>query len=497
MVTVDIFIIGGGINGVGIARDAVGRGYSVMLAEKDDLASGTSSGSTKLIHGGLRYLEFFHFRLVRKALKERELLWALAPHIIKPVRFVLPHHKGLRPAWLLRLGLFIYDHLGGRDRLPTTRKLDLRRDAAGLSLKDDYRYAFEYSDCWVDDARLVVLNARDAADRGADIRTRTKVTHARRENGRWLVEIEDQLSGAQETVEARLLVNAAGPWVDIVLADALGENDVGNVRLVRGSHIVVPRLFDHDRPYIFQNEDDRIIFAIPYEDDFTVVGTTDREQTESLDKIAIDDSEVDYLCRMASIYFKQPVTADQVVWTYSAVRPLYADGASKAQEATRDYIVRTEGDAASGLLLNIFGGKITTYRKLAEVVMAEVEAGLGKRGANWTATACLPGGDFAIDYFDIEFAKLRQDYPFLGENQARRLWRSYGTMAREFLVSATTLSDLGEHFGADLYAAEVSYLMDREWAIDADDIVCRRTKLILRLSEDKRAMLERFMAARR
>ncbi|TIP36879.1 MAG: glycerol-3-phosphate dehydrogenase, partial [Mesorhizobium sp.] len=339
----DIFVIGGGINGCGIARDAVGRGFSVYLAEMNDLASGTSSGSTKLIHGGLRYLEFYEFRLVREALMEREVLWKNAPHIIWPMRFVLPYAKGLRPAWLIRLGLFLYDHIGGRKLLPATKTLDMATDPAGKPLKPLFRKAFEYSDGWVNDARLVALNARDAADRGAVIRTRTMVVSARRESGLWTIKIQNVLTGEIEEVRARLLVNAAGPWVDQVLAKTVGQNDVHNVRLVQGSHIVIGKKFDDPRAYFFQNKDGRIIFAIPYEEEFTLIGTTDRDFPGDPHEVKISDTEIDYLCAAASEYFAQPVKRSDIVWTYSAVRPLYDDGASKAQEATRDYVLKADG----------------------------------------------------------------------------------------------------------------------------------------------------------
>ncbi len=360
----DIFIVGGGINGCGIARDAVGRGYSVALAEMNDLGSGTSSWSTKLIHGGLRYLEHYEFRLVRESLMEREVLWAAAPHIIKPMRFVLPHHSGLRPAWLLRLGLFLYDHIGGRKKLPPTRVLDLTTDEAGKPLKPQFRRAFEYSDCWVNDARLVVLNARDAANRGAVIHTRTKVVSARRENGVWQITLEG--GGERHTVTAGLLVNAAGPWVDAFLQGSLGRNDK-HVRLVQGSHIVIQRKFEHERAYFFQNSDGRIFFAIPYEEDFTLIGTTDRDYSGDPGKAEISAEEIDYLCAGASEYFRDPVTPADIVWTYSGVRPLFDDGASKAQEATRDYVLKADTENGKAACINIFGGKITTYRRLSEI----------------------------------------------------------------------------------------------------------------------------------
>ncbi|MDW6023099.1 glycerol-3-phosphate dehydrogenase [Mesorhizobium sp. BAC0120] len=492
----DIFIIGGGINGCGIARDAAGRGFSVYLAEMDDLASGTSSGSTKLIHGGLRYLEHYEFRLVREALKEREVLWRMAPHIIWPLRFVLPYAEGLRPAWLLRLGLFLYDHIGGRKLLPKTRTLDMSEDPAGKPLKPLFSKAFEYSDCWVNDARLVVLNARDAADRGAVIRTRAKVVSARTEGDHWLVDVEDVWSGEIEQVRARMIVNAAGPWVDHVLAGALGHDHVHNVRLVRGSHIVVPKKFEDPRAYFFQNKDGRIIFAIPYEDDFTLVGTTDQDYDGDPTKVVISEAEIRYLCDAASEYFSNPVRPDDIVWTYSGVRPLYDDGASKAQEATRDYVLKV--DTRGGMpLVNIFGGKITTYRRLSEQMLEKIEDLLGRRGRPWTAHAALPGGDFSVTGFEEEVGGLKRSYPFLDMKLARRLARLYGTKARVLLGLAKSEADLGRRFGADLYEAEVRYLMAHEWAATAEDVLWRRTKRGLRLNRQEAAGLDEFMTALR
>jgi glycerol-3-phosphate dehydrogenase len=489
----DIFIIGGGINGCGIARDAAGRGFSVSLAEMNDLASATSSGSTKLIHGGLRYLEHYEFRLVREALKEREVLWSLAPHIIRPLRFVLPHHKGLRPAWLLRIGLFLYDHLGGRKLLPGTRSIDLRLDDVGVPLKDDFKRAFEYSDCWVDDARLVVLNARDAADRGAEIQTRAKVVSAKREKDLWKITTETG-DGARRVQWARCLVNAAGPWVDAVLAQGLGRGDGASVRLVRGSHIIVPRLYDHDRCYIFQNADGRVIFAIPYEQDFTLLGTTDRDHDGDPGDVSITEEETRYLCSAASAYFDTPINPASVVRTYSAVRPLYNDGASKAQEATRDYVLKVERGDGGAPLLNVFGGKITTYRKLAESALDRLQADIGHRGKAWTGDASLPGGDFSPDDFEIQVERLRTDFSFLEVRHAHRLVRLYGTHARSLLGNARSIADLGAHFGADLYEREVEYLMEREWAVSAEDVLWRRTKLGLRFSDDETSGLVRWFA---
>jgi glycerol-3-phosphate dehydrogenase len=490
----DIFVIGGGINGCGIARDAAGRGYSVFLAEMNDLASGTSSAATKLIHGGLRYLEHYEFRLVREALMEREVLWAAAPHIIWPLRIVLPHHKGLRPAWFLRLGLFVYDTLGGRKLLPATRDVKLRTDPAGKALKAQFERAFEFSDCWVNDARLVALNARDAADRGATIRTRTTVMSARNEGGIWHVGLSDSATGQRETVRAKLLINASGPWVDQVLSGTLGQNRVGNVRLVQGSHIVVKKLYDHDRCYMFQNADGRIIFAIPYEGEFTLIGTTDRDYDGDPRDVRVTEGEIDYLCGIASAYFERPLRKEDVVWSYSGVRPLYADGASKAQETTRDYVLKTSGHKGDAPLINVIGGKLTTYRKLAESTLEKVEVLIGAKGGSWTDKATLPGGDFPPNGYADVVADLKRDYPFLDLDYARRLVRLYGTLARTILGIARSYADLGQHFGDDLYEAEIAYLMEREWAMSSDDVLWRRTKRGLHGKAIDVAALSAFMA---
>ncbi len=474
--TVDVFVIGGGINGVGVARDATGRGFSVCLCEANDLASGTSSASSKLIHGGLRYLEHYEFGLVRKALQEREVLLTMAPHIISPMRFILPHSKELRPWWLLRIGLFLYDHLGHRKILPGTRDVDLSKDPAGEPLKSEFRKGFEYSDCWVDDARLVILNAMDAAQNGAQIRVRTKVTRVRRQNGLWVVTTKDITTGEVEEIPAKVVVNAAGPWVDEVLNSALGAKGAKNVRLVRGSHIVVRKRFDHDRSYIFQNADDRIIFAIPYEEDFTLIGTTDIDHGAKVGSIEIDEKERQYLCNCANEYFKNPVLSDDIVWSYSGVRPLYDDGASEAKEATRDYIIETE-DKNGALLINIFGGKITTYRRLSETILSHVEKALGKRGDAWTAGSKLPGGNFAVHESAGLVDHLQSCFAFIDRNYLERLVRLYGTMSKNILGNATSLADLGLHFGAGLYQAEVDHLISSEWAVTVDDILFRRTKI--------------------
>ena len=486
----DVFVIGGGVNGTGIAPDAAGRGYSVMLAEMHDLASGTSSAATKLVHGGLRYLEHYEFRLVHEALAEREVLWASAPHIIWPLRFVLPYEKNLRPAWLLRLGLFVYDHLGGRKLLPATETLDLTKDEAGRPLKPGYRTAFEYSDGWVDDARLVALNARDAADKGARVVTQTRVVAARREGRLWHVDMVGP--DGPETVSARLLVNAGGPWVDTIIREAIGRNEAHHVRLVKGSHIVVNKLFDHDRCYFFQNADGRIFFAIPYEGDFTLIGTTDQDFSGDPHGVAISEAETDYLLAAANEYFARPITRADIVWTYSGVRPLFDDGASAAQEATRDYVLKTEGETDAPLI-NVFGGKLTTYRRLSEQVVDRIEKLIGARGPRWTRTGHLPGGAFPATRFEDLVQAHQASYPRLDPQLLRRLTRAYGTLAPAVLAGATSVDELGERFGANLHAREVDYLMAREWARTADDVLWRRTKLGLRVSAEDKARLARYI----
>ena len=495
----DLAVIGGGVNGCGIARDATGRGFKVLLCEQDDLASGTSSAATKLIHGGLRYLEHREFRLVREALMEREVLWGIAPHIIWPLRFVLPYQKGLRPAWMLRLGLLLYDNLGGRKRLPATRTLDLRTDPAGAPLRRGaFRTGFEYSDCWVEDSRLVALNARDAADRGATVLTRTKAVGAARGAEGWTLTLQERGGRATRSVKARAVVNAAGPWVGQVLNNTLGQNTAAKVRLVQGSHIVVPRLYDHDRCYIFQNPDGRIFFAIPYETDFTLIGTTDRDYDGDPADVRATPEEVDYICRSASEYFDKPIVAADVVWSYSGVRPLYDKGDGAAQAATRDYVLDLDADGARAPLLSVFGGKLTTYRKLAEhameLLVPHLPASAGGFGAGWTGREPLPGGDFPVDGFDALVAEVRTRWPFLAPFHARRLVRHYGTAARDILGDAASYADLGRDFGGTLTQAELDHLMTREWARTAADVAWRRTKLGLRLSPAELAALDLAMA---
>ena len=493
----DLAIIGGGINGCGIARDAAGRGLSVCLCEMDDLASGTSSRSTKLIHGGLRYLEHFDFRLVRESLIEREVLWRIAPHIVRPMRFVLPHRADLRPAWMLRAGLFLYDHLSGRQRLPGTRVLDLAVDAVGRPLRSGiFTTGFEYSDCWVDDARLVVLNARDAADRGAAIRVGTRAVSAAREGRLWRVTIEDVVSGKTETIAARGLINAAGPWVEEVLRARLASRPRGHVRLVEGAHIVVPRMFDHDRAYLFQNPDGRVVFAIPYEGEFTLIGTTDRDYVGDPAAARATSEEIAYLCDTVSGAFAKPVVPGDVVWTYSGVRPLFDDGASDAKSASRDYVLELDAADGAAPLLSIIGGKITTYRKLAETALEQMMPLLPERqglAVGWTGTAPLPGGEFEAEEAGALAVRLARSFPFLNETYALRLVHAYGTRAWVFLAKAKTMQDLGRHFGATLTEAEVRYLIEHEWARSAEDVLWRRSKLGLHMKDVEIASLDAWM----
>ena len=489
----DLLVIGGGINGCGIARDAAGRGLKVMLVEQSDLAQATSSASTKLFHGGLRYLEYYEFRLVREALKEREVLLRNMPHISWPLRFVLPHHKGLRPAWLLRLGLFLYDHLGGRKILPATKTLRLGRDPTGQPLKESYTKGFEYSDCWVEDSRLVVLNARDAVAHGAEVLTRTRCERALRENGVWTVTIRDLATDTTREVTTRGIVNAGGPWVDRILNGVMGSNSPARIRLVRGSHIVTRKLFEHDRAYIFQQSDGRIVFAIPYETDFTLIGTTDQEHEGDPSTAHCTEAEADYLRAAVSEYLTQPVTKEDIVWSYAGVRPLYDDGASSATKATRDYVL-TLDEADGAPLLNVFGGKITTYRKLAEAAVAKIKPFFPDLTPTWTHDAPLPGGDFPVEGIEGLAASLRGAFPFIGARNALRLVRAYGTEAQAMLGDAQSKADLGQDFGAGLYEREVQWLVDREWARTADDIIWRRTKLGLRLTPDQVAALDGWLA---
>lgn len=512
--TYDLFVIGGGINGCGIARDASGRGMSVALAEMNDLASATSSASTKLFHGGLRYLEYFEINLVRHALEEREILLRAMPHISWPMRFVLPYSpdmrfegetpvskilarvmpwmKGRRPAWMIRMGLFMYDHLGGRKILPATKTLDLRTGPEGAPLIDKFEKAYEYSDCWIEDSRLVVLNARDAAQRGARIMVRTRVEAAQRQGDHWHVTVRDMASNTTEIIRARMLVNAGGPWVGDIIHQKLSLKSNEGVRLVRGSHIVTKRLYDHDKCYFFQGTDGRIIFAIPYETDFTLIGTTDAEHDDPDVKPVCTPEEQTYLINFANSYFNQQLTDDDIVWTYSGVRPLYDDGAKSAAAATRDYVLKVEA-AGGAPILNIFGGKITTYRKLAEDVMDKVTPFFDGIQDHWTAEVPLPGGDFPVDGVAALISKLQTDYFFLDLKWATRLIRAYGTEAWDMLGDAKDANALGELFGYNLTETEVRWLTGREYAQTAEDVLWRRSKLGLRLTTEEAARLDTWM----
>ena len=475
----DLAIIGGGVNGCGIARDAAGRGLRVLLLEKDDLAAHTSSAATKLIHGGLRYLEQNEFRLVRKALKEREVLLRAAPHIIWPLRFVLPVDKGMRPAWLLRTGLFLYDHLGGRELLPATQTHDLRTSPLGAPLEDRLTRGFSYSDCWVEDSRLVVLNAVDARERGADIRTRTACTGLERRVDRWVV------SAGEQRFEARALVNAAGPWADVVAG--LAEPQGGHaLRLVKGSHIVVRKAYEGDQAYIFQNGDGRVIFAIPYEHDFTLIGTTDRPHEEPGVPPQASEEEITYLIDAVNDYLAQDLTRDDVVWTYSGVRPLYDDHEADASDVTRDYVLKlTAADGAP--ILSVLGGKLTTYRVLAQDALGQLVPLLDCKAPEWTADAVLPGGDFPVDGYKVLADDYARRWPWLDRAVSARYARLYGTRATIFMNGAADVQDMGRHFGAGLFAREARYLVTEEFARSADDILWRRTKLGLHLGAEQRA----------
>src|SRR5262245_25836831 len=486
----DLAIVGGGINGTGIARDAAGRGLRVLLVEQHDLASGTSSASTKLIHGGLRYLEHGWLRLIREALIEREVMLRMAPHLISPLRFVLPPEPGMRPPWMLRLGLFVYDHLGGRKILPATRTVALADGPLGAPLKRSYRQGFEYSDCWADDARLVVLNAVDAAERGAVIRTRARCIGAER-GDLWRLTLD--VRGRRDLASARVLVNATGPWVAFFAQKVLRETVAAPVRLVKGSHIVVRSLFPHDRAYIFQNGDARVVFALPFERDFTLIGTTDRSFDGDPTGVAASAEEIGYLCAAANHYFRTPIGPADVVWSFAGVRSLYDDGSKRAQDVSRDYVLTLDAPEGAAPLLTVYGGKITTYRRLAEHALERLAEVIAV-GPAWTADSHLPGGEFPHDGLAALVVRTRRSHPFLSETHARRLVHAYGTRVERVLGPARRLEDLGPCLGADLTAAEVRYLMEREWAQTEDDALWRRSKLGLRFSPEERERLARFMA---
>ncbi|MFS2002108.1 glycerol-3-phosphate dehydrogenase [Duganella sp. CT11-25] len=481
----DVLIVGGGINGAGIARDAAGRGLSVVLCEKDDLASHTSSASTKLIHGGLRYLEYYEFNLVRKALIEREVLLRAAPHIMWPLRFVMPHAPGQRPALLIRAGLMLYDLLAKRELLPASAGVNLRCHAAGRPLKPEFKRGFIYSDGWVDDARLVVLNAIDACEKGATILTQTLCTALVRKPGGWEADLHKTGCG-DIRVNARYVVNAAGPWTADFLHKAVPKEGGGHLRLIKGSHIIVKRIFEHDNAYIFQHRDGRIVFAIPYERDFTLIGTTDLDYHGDANQVAISEDEIAYLCKLASEYFVNPIVPADVVWTYSGVRPLVEDGAD-AKAVTRDYRLEVDSDGAP--MLSVFGGKITTFRKLAEEAVDLIAKSLDNRHGGWTHDACLPGGDLfgaepqnkSVLQFDGWVGDMRNRYGWIPAPVLCRYVRAYGTRIHTLLAERRELADMGEEVLPGLYAVEVDYLRRYEWARTAQDILWRRSKLGLHL----------------
>ena len=488
-ITVDLLIIGGGINGTGIARDAAGRGLSVLLVEQDDLAAHTSSASTKLIHGGLRYLEYYEFHLVREALIERERLLSIAPHLIWPLEFVIPHAKGQRPAWMIRLGLFLYDHLAPRKKLPASHAVTFSPHPAAAVLYPRYQRGFTYADCHVEDSRLVILNAADAAARGATLLTRTRLCTARPEGPLWQAEIEDTLTGTSQTITARAIVNAAGPWVVDVLTTKLHRPTAEALRLVKGSHIITNRLYDGDFAFTLQNPDGRIVFVLPYEQNFTLIGTTDIPYKGDPAAVSISPAETRYLCDTVTRYFRRPVKPTDVVRSYSGVRPLYDDHAKNASAVTRDYVLHVEGSPTQPALLSVFGGKITTYRKLAEHALEKLLPAMGRDiGKPWTATTPLPGG--GIPDFAAYLQTLEEKYKDLPKPLLHRLARAYGTNAEQILAQPP-----GEDFGASLTEAEVNYLITQEWARTAEDILWRRSKLALHVPPDTPARLAAYLAA--
>jgi glycerol-3-phosphate dehydrogenase len=491
MADFDLAIVGGGINGTGIARDAAGRGLRVLLVEQNDLASGTSSASTKLIHGGLRYLEHGWLRLAREGLAEREVMLRAAPHLVRPMRFVLPAEPGLRPTWMLRLGLFVYDHLGGRKILAPTRAIDLARDPLGAPLRERRGQGFEYSDCVADDARLVVLNALDAAERGAVIRTRTRAIRAER-GADWRLILD--VRGRRDLATARVLVNATGPWIKLFADGVMRDHGPVPARLDKGSHVVVRRLFEHDRGYLLQAADRRVVFALPFERDFTLIGTTDQSFAGDPAAVTVSADEIAYLCGVANRHFRAAIGPSDVAWSFAGVRSLYDDGAGRAQDVSRDYVLALDARDGAAPLLSVYGGKITTYRRLAEHALDRLAQVLAV-GPAWTRDARLPGGEFPWDGLEALVAETRKARPFLGEAHARRLVRAYGTRVERVLGPARSLADLGPCLGADLTGAEVRYLMEREWAQTEDDVLWRRTKLGLRFSPQERERLAQFMAA--
>jgi len=485
---VDVFVVGGGINGVGIANDAAGRGLDVMLCEMNDLASATSSASSKLIHGGLRYLEYYEFSLVRKALAEREVLLKNAPHIIWPLRFILPHRPHLRPAWMIRIGLFLYDNLSKRVSLPRSKQLKLNTSSP---LKGHIAKGFEYADAWVDDARLTVFNAQSARTHGADIRTQTQLMSAQSIDGIWQLTLLDKATNTTTEVQAKCLVNAAGPWVEKVNQSVDKPMDSAVVRLVKGSHIIVPKMHDDEHAFILQNEDGRIVFVIPYENDFTLVGTTDVEYKGNPSQAEISQDEIDYLVEVSNAHFKTQISSEQIIHTYSGVRPLMQDEANNPQAVSRDYTIELTQGGSQAPLLNIYGGKITTYRRLAEAAVDKLKAVFPNLAASWTKSAVLPGGDFSTPR--ALTSVFENQYEWLPEPIVSRFVKTYGTCSFKLLEGCRSLDDLGKHFGADLYEQEIRYLVEHEFAIELDDIIWRRTKLGLRLNKQEQQSISDFL----
>jgi len=493
----DVFIIGGGINGCGVARDAAGRGYSVYLAEKSDIASGTSSASSKLIHGGLRYLENLEFSLVRASLRERDILIKIAPHIIKEMRFVLPHHNNLRPVWLLKLGLLLYDNLYSSKYIKRSSYIRLPFHESKSTLRETFKKGFEYSDCITDDARLTVLNAADAKRLGGNINTRTMVENIEQKKGVWNIEVMNSISNETKYVQAKVVVNATGPWVDNFLKNHSKQTKVDNVRLVKGSHIVVKKLFNHSYAYIFQNSDGRIFFAVPWENEFTFIGTTDVDFKDNLDSFSVSDDEINYLCKSANQYFRSGISSNDVIKHWSGVRPLYHDGSIKAQKASRDYTIRIDSQDNNSALINIFGGKMTTFRQLSEEVVNKVGSILGEKKSPWTSDVHLPGGDFSLTEKTKIVDGLAKKYDYLDVDYIQRLFNLYGTRVEYILKNVSSIDDLGLHFGRDLYQVEVDYLMQEEFALYPEDVLERRTKLYLFLDYDKIENLDNYMQKKR
>ena len=491
---VDLVVVGGGINGVGIARDAAGRGLSVVLLEKGDLGEGTSSRSGKYIHGGLRYLEYYEFRLVREALIEREVVLGIAPQLTWPLKLVLPHSPEQRPRWLIRLGLFLYDHIGGRKQLPPTEALDLGSVPEGQVIRPTFKHAFAYYDVWVDDARLVVLNALDAAERGARVLSRTRFETARREAGHWRIRYRDESSGETTHCLARALVNAAGPWVENVIHQLPEVETRRRVRLVKGSHLILKRWWNGEHGYVLQHNDRRLIFVNPYFDDLALVGTTDVPYDAAAESVTVSDDEIDYLLDVLRRYFERDFSPDNVLHSYAGVRPLYDDDSSKnASAVTRDYTFELDEPAGGAPALSVFGGKLTTYRRLSEHALERLQRWFPDMGAPWTGSSALPGGDLGQGDFDAWLAGFRSRHAWLPASLARHLARCYGSRADTVLVGCDSIQDLGRHFGGMLYEREALWLVEQEWACTSEDILWRRTKHGLFIDAEQRDVFDQWM----